>query len=66
MPRLVHALIKAPELCVCKSAAELFGREEQAIPRFQQHEKLLKDFGVPSASRSVGWGGQDDGLRTVQ
>lgn len=50
LPRLVRGLIKAPELCACVSAPELFGREGRAgflrkvIPGFQQPERFLKEL----------------------
>lgn len=46
LPRLVRALIKAPELCVCTLASDLFGREGRAgflwkvIPVFQRPERF--------------------------
>lgn len=62
LPRLVRALIKGPELCVCISASELLGREGRAgflrkvIPGFQRPGRFLKELNPWSldASRSGG------------
>lgn len=62
LPRLVRALIKAPELCVCMSASERFGREGRAgllpkvIPGFQRPERFLMELNPWSldGSRSGG------------